>query len=163
MLEKDIKLYLSQRFLILGILLTGLPLVFFSFFAVKAYKENPPVMYITGVGALVFFVLFLEQIRFLYFIVLKKPVVILNQTHLTENLTGRAISWREINTITFCVKTGYKYVDRYILVTSKNSEETIKIRGRLKKADLKKELKSTEIVALFTSFKEKYGIKNATS
>ena len=129
----------------------------FLFLALGQYKENVSVAFIFGGGALLCSLGFIEQIRFAYFKVLKKPVLELDENFLTEKLADNVIAWKDMNDITFYSQKRPRYSDEYILITSKVSEQTIKIRGRLVYGESKKEMQYPEIINLINYYKEKYG------
>jgi len=151
-------LYLS-KVEILAFLIVIPPMAFFWFFAFKAYEGNTSVAIISGIGALVFSISFINQIRFTYFILTKRPAFILTEEFLIDNLTNKQFTWVEIDKMEHRQDEGIR-PGVFILITSKYSDTSIKIRSRLVNPDTNKSIRREGILALLIKFHEKYGNKN---
>ncbi len=156
--NNSMNLYLSKSE-ILAFLIIIPPMVFFWFFAFKAYEGNVPVAIISGIGALILSIAFISQVRFTYFILTNRPAFILTDKFLIDNLTNKQFTWVEIDKMEHSQDEGIR-PRVFILITSKSSDESIKIRSRLVNSDTNKSLRREGILELLIKFHKKYGNKN---
>lgn len=157
MANKDIKFYLSKAH-VFGLLIIVPPMIIFGLFSIKSYKQNLPVSIIFGIAAIIFLIMAIDLIQCTYFIITKRPALILTEGYLIDKLNNNELTWYEIKEIKH-KGNGFKTPGTHILITSKTSDESIRIRSRLVNSSTGKTITKPEILRLLVSFHEKYGNK----
>lgn len=155
MTNNDIKFYLSKQHAF-GLLITVPPLIFFGLFSINSYKQNLPVSIIFGIAAIIFLIMAVDLLHCTYFIITKRPALILTESYLIDKLNNKELTWNEIKEIKH-MGNGFQTPGTHILITSKISAESIRIQSRMVSSRTGKTITKPEIIRLLIRFREKYG------
>ena len=135
---------------------TSLFIVYFSivisYFSLLFYPDAWQYSLLFAIPLLLFIFIIPEYLKTLYYLITKRPALILTKDELVDKFKEKQYKWTEINRIDLKLNEG-RAPGGHITVYLKNSEDIIRI------SDIKLKGKKFDILDDLKCFHEKYGTK----